>query len=128
MNPIQVILTIFLLGILTRLLSLVRAGQMSWRRAVLWAALWLAGAIVVWFPNTAQAFASLAGVKRGVDAVLYVTVLLLTYLVFRLYAALERQDQTITRLVSEIALMHGPAPTSPSGPRRPSGDEPAEGE
>ncbi len=112
MNPIQIALTLFLGIAITRVVSAIRVNQISWRRGVLWIALWLTGIFVVWFPDTTLVVAQIAGVKRGVDAVLYVSVALMTYLIFRLYAAIEKQDQVITRLVSELALRELSAPTN----------------
>ena len=106
MNPIQIVLTVFLGLAIARVVGAVRATQISWRRGILWIALWVAGIIVVWFPDTATLLARFSGVQRGVDAVLYMTVAMLTYLVFRLYATMEKQDQTLTRLVSELALQN----------------------
>lgn len=104
MNPIQIVLTLFLGLAITRVVSAIRVNQISWRRGLLWIALWSTGIFVVWFPDTTLVVAQVAGVKRGVDAVLYILVALMTYLIFRLYAAIEKQDQVITRLVSELAL------------------------
>lgn len=104
MNPIQIVLTAFLGLAIARVFGAVRSTQISWRRGLFWIALWCVGIFVVWFPDTTMILARFSGVQRGVDAVLYITVAMLTYLVFRLYAAMEKQDQVITKLVSELAL------------------------
>jgi hypothetical protein len=87
--------------------------------------MWSVASVAIWMPGLTIPVAHLLGVSRGVDAILYLSVAFLCYLVFRLYAALEKQDQVITRLVSELALYNpqlnlpaigSPVPaTSPNG-------------
>jgi hypothetical protein len=102
--PVQIILTLGAFAAMHRLAAECRTAQIGWRRAAFWVLLWVTGLTIVWMPDLTTSFARLIGVTRGVDAVLYGSVLLLSYLVFRLYAALEAQDQVVTRLVSELAL------------------------
>lgn len=107
MSLIQIGLTALFVLAIARAVGALRARQMGWRRCLAWVALWVAALVVVWQPDIASALARTVGVGRGADAVLYLTVALLTYLVFRLYGVVEKQDQTITRLVSELALREG---------------------
>jgi small membrane protein len=114
--PIQVVLTVLLGLPALRTLGAARTRQASRRRSLRWLSLWTLGLVAIWMPGLTTRFAHLLGVSRGVDAVLYLSVALLCYLVFRLYAALEKQDQMITRLVSELAFYspqpHDPAPAA----------------
>jgi hypothetical protein len=102
--PIQLLLTLGAAAAFHRLFAACRTSRIGWRRAAFWALLWTVGLTVVWNPDLTTRFARIIGVTRGVDVVLYCSVLLLSYLVFRLYAALEVLDQVVTRLVSELAL------------------------
>lgn len=106
-SPIQIGLTVLFLLALVRIYAFVHANPAAWFRPFLWLALWTLGLIAVWFPELTTRFAHMVGVRRGVDAVLYIAIALLSYVVLRLYAALERQDQVITRVVSELALRDG---------------------
>jgi hypothetical protein len=106
MNPlvIQLVLTAALGAAMLRTLAALRGNQIGWGRSLLWTGFWSMGLIVVWAPGLTTRLAHFVGVGRGVDAVLYFSVALLSYLVFRLYVGLEKQDQVITRLVSALAL------------------------
>lgn len=116
MNAIQLILTLLFGTLIVRVLVLTRWRAIGWRRSLLWVLLWLAGLVAVWFPQATTRAANAIGVGRGADAILYVSIALLSYLVFRLYVALDRQEQALTRLVSELALRE--ANTDPGrGPR-----------
>jgi hypothetical protein len=114
--PIQVVLTVLLGLPVLRTLGAARASPASRRRSLRWLSLWTLGLVAIWMPGLTTRLAHLLGVSRGVDAVLYLSVALLCYLVFRLYAALEKQDQVMTRLVSELAFqspqLHDPAPAA----------------
>ena len=105
---IQLLLSALFGAASLRLLTAIRKHRIGRRRAVGWLALWAMGFVVVWFPNLTMQLARTLGVTRGVDAILYLSVAWLTYIVFRLYSALEKQDQVMTRLVSQLALQSPP--------------------
>jgi hypothetical protein len=56
------------------------------------------------FPDTTSLLAHLLGIGRGVDLIVYLSLLISFYLIFRLYVALARLEQAITALVRAIAL------------------------
>jgi len=90
------------------------AVYMTWRRerqhavrrleAVLWTALWLAAAVVVWRPETSSAVAHVVGIGRGADLVVYGSLVLLFILIFRIYVSLDRLERHLTTLVRREAL------------------------
>lgn len=104
MSPIQIALTVVFGFLIVRVLVITRRGRIRWPRAVVWTGIWVAGLGAVWFPEITTRVARLIGVGRGADAILYLSIALLSYLVFRLYVQLDRQEQALTRLVSELAL------------------------
>lgn len=78
-----------------------RIGTLSF---FLWLPLWGAIAVVILFPNTTVVVAGLLGIGRGADLVLYLSILLLLYLLFRVIVRLERMDKDITTIVRSLAL------------------------
>jgi small membrane protein len=104
MSPIQIVLTVFFGFLVLRVLVITRRGRIRWPGALLWVAVWTVGLLAVWFPEVTTRMARVIGVGRGADAILYLSIALLSYLVFRLYVLLDRQEQALTRLVSELAL------------------------
>ncbi len=104
------------------LLAVIGAGR-KWRRRELptglfagWTLLWIAIAVVVQLPQKTDVIAQVFGIGRGVDALLFLAVLALLLLVFRLYLRIERIEREITTLTREIAL-------SKDAPRRGSGNQ-----
>jgi hypothetical protein len=81
-----------------------RSGQVSRLPAVFWSLVWLALIVVAVWPEAASLLARTVGVGRGADAVLYLSVAALFWLVFRLAVRQRRTEGEITRLVRELAL------------------------
>jgi hypothetical protein len=69
-----------------------------------WLVFWLVVLILVWNPQMTNHLASFLGVGRGADAVFYLSIVLLFYIVFRLYAKLENLESKLSELVKKIAL------------------------
>jgi len=64
----------------------------------------VATVIVVYLPQTTDAAARFLGVGRGVDAVLYVSILLLFYALFQQSRKTDRLEHSLTELVRSLAL------------------------
>lgn len=101
---IQLILLAGLLAALALTWRRARQDALTRRAALLWSLLWIGGAVVVLRPETANLFANLVGVGRGTDAVLYVAVIVLFYLLFRIFLRLDKLDRDLTKLVRRVAL------------------------
>lgn len=101
---IQVLLTAIIVFMLFITMRRAYQGIIPWPEAAGWSALWVIAAVVILLPQTTSIIASLIGVGRGVDLVVYVSVTLLFVLVFRLFLTLDRLDQTLTELVRRDAL------------------------
>ena len=104
MSAVQILIAAFVLFALWRTVGRFRAGDVSWRWLALWLLMWLAIGLAALLPQTTEWFARLIGVGRGVDAVLYASVIFLFYVAFRLFLRLERLEQDISRIVQAIGL------------------------
>lgn len=78
--------------------------ELPLRRLLAWTVVWAAATVVVLVPATSERLAAVLGVGRGVDVIIYLSVVTLFYLQFRLFAHLDRIERDITRIVREIAL------------------------
>lgn len=81
-----------------------RAGDMGFSGVFFWLLFWVAGAIVVIWPDATFYFAKIFGIGRGADLIVYAGLALVFFLVFRLMATVERQKKEITELTRRIAL------------------------
>jgi small membrane protein len=101
---IQLLLALILLAALVLTWRRAKQNALSRRAAILWSLLWIGAAFVVLNPDVANWFANVVGVGRGVDAVLYLSVALIVYLLFRIFLRLEKTERDLTKLVRRIAI------------------------
>jgi len=59
------------------------------------------------FPSIWQSMADLVGVERGVDLLLYVTVLTLVTFIGYSFTKFRYLEKRIAKIVKELALLHG---------------------
>ena len=69
-----------------------------------WFILWIGATVVIVFPDSTIVIARFVGIGRGVDLIIYLTMILILYLLFRIYVRLEQVDREITQIVRTIAL------------------------
>lgn len=81
-----------------------REGVVGLREGLLWSLIWIGAAVVVLLPDTTSVLARFLGVGRGVDVVVYGGIVLLFFLVFKLFVHLDRLEAKMTDLVRQEAL------------------------
>ena len=104
LTSIQLVLLAFILFAISRVFLRVKEKILSTRAAFFWMVIWIAALVGILLPATTTRIASFFGVGRGVDVIVYVSLALLFYLVFRIYVMIEDIRHEITFLVREIAL------------------------
>jgi len=102
--PIQLFITLALLWALSRAFLRFKDGGISLGGLLFWFAVWSAAIFTVFYPGFTAYLAKLLGIGRGADVVLYASVIILFYLVFRLHVLLENIRHEITKIVREVAL------------------------
>ncbi len=101
---IQILLSLFILFALIKVVGRYRAKEVSFLSLVFWALFWAVVAVVVWQPNLSTELANRVGVGRGSDLVMYVSVAVIFYLIFRVTVRLEKMERNITKIIRDIAL------------------------
>lgn len=104
MNIIQGLLIVFAAFGLAAAVSRWRRGNLSFRQWLPWACLWIGMAVVALRPETASGLAHRLGVGRGADVVVYLALVAVFYLLFRMLARLEEHERHLTKLARELAL------------------------
>jgi hypothetical protein len=108
MTAIQIFAMIFFVFSLSRTILRARDGSLRLRGMLMWVVIWLGLAAIVLYPPLSTRLASLLGIGRGSDLIVYTAVAVLFYLVFRLYVAIEHIEREITALVRQDALDKAP--------------------
>lgn len=78
--------------------------QMRVLDMLFWASLWTVALVAIVFQDTSAFIAHLLGIGRGVDAVIYLSIVLIFYLIFRLFMRFNQLDNQITTIVRHLAL------------------------
>lgn len=99
-----VIALIFILFAASRAIARYRDGSLTKTGLIIWLLIWCAAGLVVWMPDITMKVASALGIGRGADLAVYGAVIVLYYLVFRMYIFQNKAQQDITRLVRTLAI------------------------
>lgn len=102
--PIQLILLIFIIFAASRALMQFRGGNIRFGALVFWLSIWVLALLAIFYPEETTVLAQFAGIGRGVDIILYVSIAILFYLVFRLHVYLEDLRSQIASLIREISI------------------------
>lgn len=78
--------------------------RVSFRTLLFWLGLWLVISAAFLLPKTADWIAQKLGLERGADIAIYSSILLIFYLVFKIFVRLEKIESEITAIAREIAL------------------------
>jgi len=104
MHAIQIVLLCFALFAMSRVLIRYRRGGMRVLHVFLWLVFWIAVGVVAFHPDTTNLLARWLGVGRGVDTAMYLSLLVIFYLLCRSFGKLEDLDRQLTRVVRANAL------------------------
>lgn len=105
LQPIQFILIIFIVFALSRVYLRVKEGTFSFGEALFWLGLFSISAFGVIDPGFTTFLARQLGIGRGADVAIYLSIVLLFYMIFRIHVMMENLRHEHTKLVREIALL-----------------------
>ena len=101
---IKILLILFIIFVISRVAMRYKDKAISLQELILWTIFWFIVAFVIIFPEVTSIVANWLGVGRGVDLVIYISVLILFYLIFRTLVRLDKIEKDITKIVREVAL------------------------
>jgi len=71
---------------------------------IFWLCFWAIACVVVLKPESTNFVANILGVGRGADMVVYLSVILLFYIVFQITVKTEKLERNITKIVRKMAI------------------------
>jgi len=101
---IQLILIFIIVVIILRLIFKLKIKEVNPKQFFSWLFLWLVAILVIWQPQLTVVLANRVGIGRGVDLVIYVAIIVIFYLMFRLLLRIEQVEKNITKIVRADAL------------------------
>lgn len=102
--PVQIILFIFVLFAASRAVLQFRGGTIRFGALSFWLMIWAVALIAIFYPEETTRLAKALGIGRGVDIVVYASIAILFYLVFRLHVYIENLRTEISRLIREVSI------------------------
>ncbi len=103
-SVLQIVVVVFALFAWSRALLRLRDRKVSIGEFIFWSAIWTAVIVTSLLPQTADIASKFFGISRPIDLAVYISILLLLYLTFRIYVKHDQLEQEMTRLVREIAV------------------------
>lgn len=100
---IQILTVLFVAFAASRVILRYKDSAMTTGTFVFWMVLWGSVLVAVFRPELADHTATVLGLQRGTDAMFFLAVILLFYLIFRLYVKIDILDRDITRLTAEVS-------------------------
>lgn len=100
----QIFVLAFAIFALSRVILRLREGQISLLETSFWFIIWVGISSLVFFPKPAVFISDILGIGRAADLMVYLAVISLFYLVFRIYVKIVTMDHKMTQLVREIAI------------------------
>lgn len=75
----------------------------SFFKTVILSLFWIAVLLLIWFPEIIGWLGDLTGVGRGVDVLVYLSIIFLFYYLLRQNNKIDKLEKQITKLVRELA-------------------------
>lgn len=95
---------------------------LSYRKSVIrtygflfWALIWLSTIVVSLHPDVLQLIANAFEIQRSIDALIYLSIVVLFYLIFKLYLRFDDLERESTKIVRMIALAEAEKETKGKG-------------
>jgi hypothetical protein len=104
---IKIFIIIIILFTISRAFLRFKDRKLGWQGLLFWISLWILAVVFAFAPHGVSYMADLVGIKRGTDFVVYLSIILLFYMIFRIYVKFEGMEQNITKLTRESAIRSG---------------------
>jgi len=104
MEIIQILVVLFALFAYSRVVLRARDKAITLNEFIFWFLIWGSVIAVALIPGISIGLANLVGITRGTDLAIYLGIIVLFYLVFRIYIVVDGLKKDLTELVQNIAL------------------------
>jgi hypothetical protein len=101
---IQYFLSFLILLIIYRVVIKWKQGILTSRDLIFWSGFWFVVGIIILLPDTTSYLAELVGVGRGADLVVYLSIVLIFYIIFQMTIKIEKIERNITKVVRTVAM------------------------
>jgi hypothetical protein len=100
MTIIGIIVLTFALFALSRVVLRAKDHSISFGESLFWIVIWVTIVWLTLFPQITDRLSEIVGIGRGIDTAFFIAIILLLYIVFRLYVKIDKLDRDITKLTT----------------------------
>lgn len=104
---LQIFITFLVILIWIKIFKQWQQNKVGLVSFLIWLVLWLVILLVFWQPDITTYLANFLGIGRGADLIVYLSIILIFYLIFKIFIRLDKTDKLITKLVREDAIKNG---------------------
>lgn len=104
MTDSQILLSIIIIFILIRTIIAFRKKSLTTGFTLVWFCFWLFGLFLIYDQQFVINIAHKLGISRGVDLVIYLSLIFIFYMVYKLLVKIEELERSLTEIVRNIAL------------------------
>ncbi len=104
MLPIQFFVLLFSVFAISRVILRARDKQIKLSQEIFWIVIWVAAIVFAFIPNVTSRISNLIGIGRGMDFIMAISIVVLFYMVFRLYVYHRNVEENLTKLVRKVAI------------------------
>lgn len=104
MSAFQIIILVFIAVVLFKATRRFLKKEISFWLFSFWAIIWVMIALVDIFPVIIERAAFYLGIGRGVDLVIYTSIIVIFYLLFRVFVRINKIERDISEMIRKIAI------------------------
>ena len=101
---LQILITILVIVALSAVVQKRKQNKLSLSQALNWFIMWLGVLIVFWYPESTSYLASSLGIGRGADLIVYTAILIMFYMIFKMYMRMDKLNSQITKVVRKVGI------------------------
>jgi len=103
-SVIQIAIIVFAIFALSRVFINYRGSKSSFFEFVFWTLVWIGIIVFALIPQFSDLISKNLGIAKGVDLLAYTSIVLLFYLIYRMYIRIDAMGRQMTSLVRTLAL------------------------
>jgi len=101
---IKFFVILFVLFAISRVVVRYRKNEISSRELFVWSVFWVVVLSATLWPKTTDIIAQAFGVGRGADFLIFVSIIVLFFLIFKIIVKVEKIERDITKIVRKVAI------------------------
>lgn len=103
-NLFQIIFITFLIFSIIGIVKKKKKSTLKPIETLVWTIIWLIGGVLIMFPSISTTISNFLGITRGTDAIVYTSIILLFFFLYRANEKIDKLERMIRDLTSKLAI------------------------